>query len=72
MSTQVDFGLNSRFFVIPAPFCNGVNSSRNPEHNLERKNLWIPAFASMTNRISLLSELAHVHSVHISLYFASP
>ena len=37
-----------------------------------KENSWIPAFASMTRSGGLPFELAHVHSVHISLYFASP
>jgi hypothetical protein len=46
-------------------YCHSCGS-RNPEPNLRGPPPWIPAFAGMTK-----PELAYVHSVNISPYFAS-
>jgi hypothetical protein len=41
------------YFVIPAPFCNGVNSSGNPDDVPAEAGdyikAWIPVFTGMTS-----------------------
>jgi hypothetical protein len=57
--------LNSRFLSflrLPA-----AGREAGIQNQIRGKTFWIPAFASMTK-----PELAHVHSVHILPYFASP
>jgi hypothetical protein len=69
---HVDFGPNSLFVVIPAPYQVRGKLQQESRGESRKRTHWIPAFAGMTERLGSPQYLAHVPFVRISSIFPSP